>query len=164
MPETMEQICSEHPLLPAHRSTLDRVVASLVTETRGDAAPFGVALEGVEPIAAYDWRVVGAYGKKPEEVDELTSRYRRSAADHQRVRVGLRLGFDPPERPQAIASARRCRECVQAAAENGADGIFFYNYSESPRTYLSWIKPTLEGILEPSVLGESRQPAHQKDA
>lgn len=164
MPETMEQFCGEQPLLPAYRAVLDGIVASLVTEIRGDAAPFDVALEGVEPIEAYDWRVVGAYGKTPDEVAELTSVCRRSAADHQRVRVGFRLGFDPPDQPQAIASEPRCRECVQAAVENGAEGVFFYNYSESPRTYLSWIKPSLEGLFESSVHGQDEASAHKKDA
>ncbi len=164
MPETMEQFCGEQPLLPAYRAVLDGIVTSLVTEIQTEMKPFGVELEGVEPIAAYDWKIVGAYGKTPDEISELTTAARRSAADHQRVRVGLRLGFDPPDQPHAIASAQRCRECVQAAADNGAEGVFFYNYSESPRTYLSWIKPSLEGLIEWAVDGQDRGVVNPKEA
>jgi hypothetical protein len=153
MPITMEQFCNECPILPIYRTVLERIVSSLVTEIHDDVASHGVALEGIEPIAAYDWQVLGAYGKTPEHVAELTRAGRSHAAAHQRLRVGFRLGFDPPDEPHAISSAKRCRECIQAAAENGADAIYFYNYSESPRTYLSWIKPSIKGLFGSAVLG-----------
>jgi len=147
MPETLEQFYHECPMLLSYRSVLNEVVSSLVTEIRNDVSPHGVALEGEEPIAAYDWHVVDAYGKTPEEVAEISRAARSRTAPHQRLRIGLRLGYDPPDQPHAIASAQRCRQCVAAAAENGADAIFYYNYSESPRRYLSWIKPALKGFV-----------------
>lgn len=96
MAETIEQFSNEHPLLPVYRAALDTVVASLIEEIHADVAPFGVALEGVEPVAAYDWQVAGAYGKTAQEVGQLTSAARRRAAGQQRLRIGLRLGQDLP--------------------------------------------------------------------
>lgn len=151
LPETIEQFHEEQPGLRAYRAVLDGVVASLIADIHGDLTPLGVALEGVEPVAAYDWQVVGAYGRTPADVAELTAAARLRAAEHQRLRVGFRLGQDPPDSPHAIADAQRCRACVTAAVEQGAEGVFFYNYSESPRTYLRWIKPALQGFLGSSA-------------
>jgi hypothetical protein len=36
---------------------------------------------------------------------------------------------------------------VQAVGDGGAQGVMFYNYSESPMTTLNWIKPALAGLL-----------------
>jgi hypothetical protein len=149
-PENMEQFCNQVPQLRAYLRVLDQVVASLVTDVHEDIAPYGVALEGYENLASYDWLLVDAYGQTPDEVAASTSAARKSASARQRLRTGLRLGFDPPEAEHAINSVERCQNCVQAAVDQGADGVYFFNYSEAPSTYLSWIKPALSNIRMPA--------------
>ncbi len=145
LPRTMEQFVERCPALVDYLAVLDARVTSLVTEIKDDLRPLDVELEGVEPIAAYDTRVVGAYGRTPQEIARLTSEAKSKAAPHQRIRVGFRLGGDPPGQKPAIGNPEKARQCVRAAEENGADSIFFYNYSESPLVCLSWIRHAVSG-------------------
>jgi hypothetical protein len=138
--ETMEQFLGEHPAVADYLAVLDDRVSTLVGEIKSDLRPWNVELEGVEPIAHYDVRVLGAYGQKPEEVARQTSQAKARIAPHQRLRVGLRLGGDWREGPPGIDGPRQARECVQAAVENGAEAVFFYNYSESPENCVAWIR------------------------
>jgi hypothetical protein len=128
---------------------LDAQVASLIDEIKRDVRPRGVGLEGVERVAAYDVIIAGAYGRRPDEVARLTGEARRQIDGRQRLRVGFRLGADTLEPPPAISGPQQARECVQAAMENGADSVFFYNYSESPEACLGWIKPAIAGMIVP---------------
>ena len=146
-PETMEQFLDEHPALAEYLGVLNGQAASLIAEIKDDLRPLGVELEGAEQVPDYDVILVGAYGQRPEEVAHLTAQARERAASHQRLRVGFRLGSGPSGELQGIASAAQARQCVQAASEHGADAVFFYNYGESPRTCLSWIKPAIAGIV-----------------
>jgi len=147
LPETMAQFLAEHPTLADYLAVLDAEVASLITEISEDTRPSGVRLEGVEYVPAYDVILTGAYGKDPDEVARLTSQARERIASHQQLRVGFRLGLGPSGESKGVANAEQVRQCVQAAAEHGADAVFFYNYSESPQTYLGWIKPAIEGMV-----------------
>ena len=137
-PQTMKQFLDKHPATADYLAVLDDQASTLIAEIKNDLRPFGVELEGVEQIAAYDVQVIGAYGKKPEEVARMTREAKTQLAPHQRIRVGFRLGGDLPNGPE------QARECVQAAVENGADSVFFYNYSESSRNSLSWIRHAIE--------------------
>jgi hypothetical protein len=154
-PETIEQFLDMHPMLADYLAVLDEQVASLLGEVKEDLQPSGVELEGVGQIPSYDVVLVGAYGKQPEEVARLTREARQQAEPRQRIRVGFRLGMDPPERPtyQVITSPQRARECVSATVENGADSVWFFNYSESPQPYLNWIKPAIAGMISPPRAG-----------
>jgi len=147
LPETMEQFMHTHPNLSDYLAVLDDQVASLADEIKADLEQFDVLLEGTDEVDAYDIRLVGAYGQPPSVVADLTRRARQQCAPHQKLRIGFRLGFDSPDQPGAITSADQARECVQAAVENGADSFFFYNYSESPKNYLNWIKPAIDGLI-----------------
>ena len=146
LPTTIEQFIDKHPALADYRSVLDGQVALLLGEIKNDLRPSGVDLEGVGSFSAYDVVIVGAYGKRPEEVAQLTREARQRSEPRQRLRVGFRLGADPSGQAQAITGPRQARECVLAAVEHGADSVFFYNYSESPMTCLRWIKPAIAGI------------------
>ena len=148
LPETIEQYLDAHPVLAEYRAVLDGQVASLVAEIKEDLRETGVLLEGVEDIPAYDVTVVGAYGQPPDEVARLTRDARQRSRPHQQVRVGFRLGGDPPGCTPAIGSSQQARQCVEAAAGHGADSVLFYNYSESPEVCLSWIKPAIAGMID----------------
>jgi len=144
-PETMGQFLNNHPTLADYLAVLDDQVASLAAEIKEDVCESGVLLEGCEDVDAYDVRVVGAYGMPPNAVAEITRVACQQCTANQKVRVGFRLGFDSLDQPGAISCVERARECVQAAVGNGADSVFFYNYSESPINYLNWIKPAISG-------------------
>jgi hypothetical protein len=149
MPETYVQFLDAHPTLADYMAVLDEQVASLLGEVKEDIRSSGVELEGVGQMSAYDVVMVGAYGRQPEEVAQRTREARQQAEPRQRIRVGICLGvsIETPGHPPAITSAQRLRECVLAAEENGADGLWFFNYSEAPRQYLNWIKPALAGMI-----------------
>ncbi|OHB77203.1 MAG: hypothetical protein A2W31_07675 [Planctomycetes bacterium RBG_16_64_10] len=147
MPKTMEQFQAEHPELARYLAVLDDQVATLISEVRAAIHPLGVKLEGVENVPAYDVRVQGAYGQRAEEVARLVCAARKRCLPGQYLRVGFCLGQSPDSRAMPIDSPERARQCVQAAAENGADAVFFYNYSESPREHLRWIKPAIAGMI-----------------
>jgi hypothetical protein len=51
--------------------------------------------------------------------------------------MGVRLGLN------SVADEHELTEIVHAIQEGGGDGVMFYNYSESPKTALHWIKPAL---------------------
>lgn len=151
MPETIEQFQNSHPMLADYLTILEEQVVSLLGEVKEDLRTSGVELEGVGQMSAFDVVLVGGYGRQPDEVARLTREARQRAEPRQRIRVGFRLGMDPPERPayQVITGPQRARECVSAAVENGADSVWFFNYSESPRQYLNWIKPAMAGMISP---------------
>jgi len=153
LPETMEQFLSDHVALGDYLALLDGQVASLIAEIKDDLRGSGVRLEGVEQVPAYDTILVGAYGKGPDEVARLTRQARQRALSHQQLRVGFRLGLGPTGESEGVAGSEELRDCVQAATEHGAEAVFFYNYSESPRTYLSWIEPAIAGMIPPPSQG-----------
>lgn len=147
VPETIEQFYNENTELPRYLALLDSAVNSLIEELHQETSRAGVQLEGVELIDAYDWIVLGAYGKTPHEIENLTKAHRYSISPEQDLRVGVRLGFDAPGLPGTIDSSERCRDCISAACENGASGVYFYNYSESPMASLRWISQALDGVI-----------------
>jgi hypothetical protein len=146
MPTSSEEFNEICPLLAPYRQLLLSNVATLIDEIRSDVEPYGVKLEGVDPSGAFDWQISCAYGKNDVQTAEIVREERRIARNNQRIRVGLRLGADPSDSPGSISCADSCRNCVAAAANNGADGLYFYNYSESPGAYLSWVKPALAAL------------------
>lgn len=146
-PETIEQFLDGCPALADYLTLLDEQVTSLLGEVKEDLRSTGVELEGVGPMEAYDVVLAGVYGKNPAEIARLTRDAKQRVRPGQRLRVGLRLGVDVPDQPHVTATAQAVRECVQAAEENGADALWFFNYSESPREYLNWIKPALAGRI-----------------
>lgn len=147
-PETIEQFLDTCPTLADYLAVLDEQVASLLGEVKEDLRSTGVQLEGVGQMAAYDVVLAGAYGKRPDEVAHLTREARQRTIAGQRLRIGFRLGVDVPDQPHVTCSAQCVRDCVDAAEENGADAVWFFNYSESPREYLNWIKPALAGRMK----------------
>jgi hypothetical protein len=147
LPQTIEEFREEQPDLEKYLAVLDEHVRMLIGEIWEDLRPLEVELEGVEGSPAYDVKVIGAYGKDAEEVAQLTREARERCSPNQRLRVGFCLGQSPGDGAMPIDCPERARDCVQAADENGADAIFFYNYSESPREHLSWIKPAIEGLI-----------------
>lgn len=152
-PETIDQFLDMCPVLADYLALLDEQVASLLSEVKEDLRSTGVELEGVGQMPAYDVVLVGGYGRQPDEIAQLTRDARQRTIPGQRLRVGIRLGVDFPSQTQVVTSPQLAGDCVQAAIENGADAVWFFNYSESPREYLNWIKPALAGRVAPRSVG-----------
>jgi hypothetical protein len=102
-----------------------------------------VQIEGFEPYCFYDWLLADGLGRSPDEVAAITTSARDRASSNQRVRVGFKLAPDPLNPSKGIVSEENCRDCVRAALCNGADGVFFFNYSEVSRANLNWVKLAL---------------------
>ncbi len=153
MPENYTQFLDAHPMLADYLAVLDEQVASLLSEVKEDLRTSGVQLEGMSSFSAYDMVLDAAYGKSPEEIARQTREARQKVAPYQKLRIGIRLGGDYPNQASAITSPERLRECIQAADENGADAVWFFNYSEPPRSHLNWIKTAMAGIITPPNAG-----------
>ncbi|MGI8785656.1 MAG: hypothetical protein ACR2L2_18645 [Acidobacteriota bacterium] len=85
---------------------------------------------------------VGVYGQLPEQVLENVSAARRQfpAGWQGDFPCFVRLGTGVP------ASQQQLVDIVRALLAGGASGPIFYNYSESPRRMLNWIRGALEGL------------------
>lgn len=146
LPTTREQFLDARPDLADYEAVLRQQVTSLIAQVRDDIAGTGVLLEGCERADAYAVHLAFAYGKTPDEVAQITAAAKARKTPAQRLRIGFRLGFDAPESPRALTDAGRIRASVEAARDQGADSVWFYNYSESPRGYLDLLRPALAGL------------------
>lgn len=146
LPETVEQFIAKVPVLADLRAYYRRAEESLLAELKEEAGPRGVKLQGVGRSPSLDVVTVGTYGEPAHRVAELTRAAKASLLPHQELVVAVRIGFDGPGMGTALLSEEQTSEVTLAVADNGADGIAYYNYSEAPRRSIEWIKPALRGI------------------
>ncbi|MCE7987070.1 MAG: gfo/Idh/MocA family oxidoreductase [Caldilinea sp. CFX5] len=148
-PATLGEFEDALPVVAAYRACLQQQTVQLGGLIRAVTAPAGVQLVGGDPTAC-DWRLAGAYGKTPGEIATLARTAKAAAQPHQKVMVGIRLGFNPPT-VGAIHSESQLVRSVCAAAEGGATGVYFYNLAESPLHTLNWIAPALRPSQPPTL-------------
>ena len=82
----------------------------------------------------------GVYGQKPAQVLTSTQSAKKGLSEHHQLYMGVRLGLN------SVADEGELTDIVRAVREGGGDGVMFYNYSESPKTALDWIKPALTPV------------------
>ncbi len=144
-PETLSQVLERVPGLPAFRGFRHEVEASLIGEIREAMRPSPAQLfllgsfdsAVAEHVEAFN---IGVYGQRPAEVLESTRAAKTGMGPGHALYMGVRLGLS------SVADAAELRDTVQAIREGGGQGVMFYNYSESPRRALNWIKPALSGL------------------
>ena len=146
---------AEVPALADLRAYYRRAEESLLAELKKEAEPRGVKLQGVGCSPSLDVVAVGTYGQPAHRVAELTRAAKASLLPYQELVVAVRIGFDGPGMGTALLSEEQTREVTLAVADNGADGIAYYNYSEAPRRSIEWIKPALRGIGFEGLVAES---------
>ena len=146
LPETLEQFRTEVPELVDLEAYYRSTEEQFLIELRPEAESRGVKLEGVGQSSSLDVIMAGAWGKTPEGVAEITRGAKSSLKPGQELLVTIRLGFNGPDMGTPILDEQQMCEVTRAVADNGADGIVYYNYSESPRRLVEWIKPALLSI------------------
>jgi len=147
-PTSLAEFETQLPALAAYRACLNQQVIQFGALIRDVVAPAGVQIVGGDATAC-DWRVAGVYGKTPVEIAATTRAVKGVALPHQKIMAGIRLGFNPPALG-AIHSETQLVRAVQAAAEGGAAGIYFYNLAEAPAKALNWIAPALHPTSSPT--------------
>jgi hypothetical protein len=145
-PRAMAELDAALPDLAAFRAFRQRVEDSLLREIRAAMRPSAAKLfllGGWRPEIAdtVDVFNTGVYGQRPAQVraSAEAAKVGLDAARHE-LYLGIRLGLG------SVADAADLGEIVRAANDGGADGVMFYNYSESPMRALEWIRPALAGV------------------
>jgi hypothetical protein len=149
LPASRDEFALLAPELDAYEHHLRGVEHSLLVDLAGIARTAGVRIEcaGRDPVL--DGILEGAYGETPESVERITRTARAQIRPEQELVMAIRVGFNGPGMSSPILSERATAEVVSASEAGGADGIDFYNYSESPRRSLEWIKPALAAVRRP---------------
>ncbi len=141
-PANLGEMLDAIPELAEMMRFREKVEASLIAEIRHDLALLGetllVAHDGyrADYHASVDGFIVDCYGKDPGDVFQTLVKERLAPGNHQ-LWAGLRTGFNE------ILGPGELEDLVTAASKGGADGVGFYNYSETPLRALEWIRPAL---------------------
>jgi hypothetical protein len=130
------------PGLGVYRAMRKSVEDSLLREIRTALSPSRAELwllGGWNPEAAdvIDGFYAGVYGQNAVRALESVRRARAPISADRTLHAGIRLGLN------SVADEKDLTEIVGAVREGGADGVMFYNYSESPMAALNWIKPAI---------------------
>jgi hypothetical protein len=141
-PETMAQVIESLPVLQPFLGFRQQVEDTLIQEIKAAMKPSSAQLfllGGPNPqIAdAVDVFNSGVYGQKPAQVLASTQAAKKGLSERHALYMGVRLGLN------SVADERELTDIVRAIKAGGGDGVMFYNYSESPKTALNWIKPAL---------------------
>lgn len=142
-PETMEQAIETIPKLTDLLTLRQEIEDTLILEIKDAMQPSGALLmhfgrNNPRIAPAIDAFNRSVYGQKAAQVYNATESAKQGLAANHALYMGIRLGLN------SVADATELTDIVQAVREGGGDGVMFYNYSESPKTTLDWIKPTLE--------------------
>jgi hypothetical protein len=144
-PETMEQVADGLPELTAYLAFRQQVEDTLLHEIRAALRPSSAQLyllgsPNPRIADAVDVFNSGIYGQKPAQARVSTQAARQGLSERHALYMGIRLGLN------SVADERELADTVRTVREAGGDGVMFYNYSESPRTALNWIKPALAAV------------------
>lgn len=146
LPRTIEefrQSVSSLVDLEAHYRRAEDALLKVLQET---VESHGVKLMGGPGNAAIDTVIAGAYGESVDRTAQLVQEAKGQLLTGQELAGILRMGFNSPGMGTAIESAQHMGEYAKALDTVGVDAIYFYNYSESPRRPIEWIKPALRSI------------------
>lgn len=145
LPETMEQFIDQVPELADLQTCYRGIEESFLQELREVAQPRGLKLEGgTSPLV--DIATAAAYGETVERTAQIVRDTKAAIRPQQRLIFSYRMGFNGPGMGTPVVSEDQTCQIVSAIAENGADGVGFYNYGECARNCVEWIKPALKAI------------------
>ena len=146
LPRTIDEFRQSVPALidlEAHYRCVEAALLKVLKET---VESHGVRLMGGPGDPAIDTVLVGAYGEPVDRTTEILQKAKGQLLPGQELAGALRMGFNSPGMGTAIESAQHMSEYAKALDTVGLDAIYFYNYSESPRRPIEWIKPALRSI------------------
>ncbi len=144
-PKTLAQIAESLPGLPAFQTFRQEIEDTLLQEIKAAMRPSSALLYLLGSPNSQIARHVdafnsGVYGRKPAEVLTSTQAAKKEISARHQLYMGVRLGLN------SVTDERELTDIVGAVRDGGADGVMFYNYSESPMTTLNWIKPALDSV------------------
>ncbi len=144
-PQTRDEAAQQLPELSAYQAFRKGIEDSLLAEIRAAMRPSpaelrllgGFSPEAAEAVDGFD---VCIYGQRPEQARASLAAAKAKFTLPRTLYAGIRLGLN------SVLSAPDLGEIVAAAQVGGAEGVMFYNYSESPMATLNWIQPALASI------------------
>lgn len=144
-PESLAEVAARCPALADFIAFRQDVEDRLLESIREAVARAGVEIWSFaaprprisELVDVYHGSV---YGMKADAVYESTRQLRAQVGGGRRLTMGVRLGL------HSVRDAAELADIVAAVRDGGGDGAMFYNFSESPRRTLDWIKPALAGV------------------
>jgi hypothetical protein len=147
-PRTIEELEAKSPDLKAYNQFRKRLADSLIVEIKQESLKgthCRLMMQGAyqaEIAHVCDGFATWAYGQPAAKVLEIVKRDKaKNPSEWQgEFPCYIRLGMGIP------ASEAQLREIVLAVNEGGSTGPIFYNYSESPRRMLEWIRSALAGM------------------
>ena len=142
---SVEEFAEAQPAFGAYRAALATAETAFSIALREAAHASGVRVMGAARPEV-DIVMVGAYGRRPTDVESIARQARADSALGQQVAVLLRMGFDGPSMGTPIGSEEQMVETTRAAAAGGADLVGYYNYAEAPRRSVAWIRPALDAV------------------
>lgn len=128
-PKDWDEAEIQIPGLTAYRDSMRQTDELLVQECS----------EAMSPAICLDLTAqsIGAYGQDANFIRQKV-KTAKSSSPSQPIWVASQLGAE------AIPSQEFLAGLVAAAREEGAEGMVFYNYSESPRRVLEWLQASLK--------------------
>lgn len=146
LPSSLRELYSEIPLLIEFEMVRKNIVSSLCEEIRNNL-PLGsksklFLLEKFDPEVAkfVDAFFVSVYGKNATEAYQIVSNEKKLIKETSNLYAGVNLGFN------SVFGPGELEDITNSVISAGADGVNYYNYSESPRRALDWIKPAIDSL------------------
>ncbi len=141
-PEQWSEVVAKIPELTAYQAFRKGIEDSLLHDIRAAMHPASAELHllgdfNAEVAEVVDVFGISVYGQRPDKVRASVEAAKARFTQPRALYAGIRLGLN------SVFSAQDLTEIVQAAREGGAEGVMFYNYSESPMPALNWIKSAL---------------------
>ena len=146
LPSSMEELYSEIPLLREFEMVRRNIVSTLSKHIRNnlpkDSKSKLFMLEKFDPEVAksVDAFYISVYGKNATEAYEIVSNEKKLIKDKSNLYAGINLGFN------SIFGSGELSDITNSVFSAGAYGVNYYNYSESPRRALNWIKPAINSL------------------
>jgi hypothetical protein len=141
-PQSMAEVGSGLPELQAYLDFRREVEDTLILDIKAALRPSSAQLfllggPNARIAPAVDVFNSGVYGQKPAQVLVSTQSARKGLSENHQLYMGIRLGLN------SVSDAGELTDIVRAVRDGGGHGVMFYNYSESPKVTLNWIKPSL---------------------
>jgi hypothetical protein len=141
-PKILAEIEDQCPDLTAFLSFRQGIEDSLLQEIKAAIRTFSTQLwhfgashpQIADVVDVYHGSV---YGQKADGVLASTQRLRQQIPEQHGLYMGVRLGLN------SVRDAMELTKILYAIRDGGGDGVMFYNYSESPKNALNWIKSAL---------------------
>tara|TARA_A100001037_G_scaffold306712_1_gene354462 strand:- start:71686 stop:72867 length:1182 start_codon:yes stop_codon:yes gene_type:complete len=146
LPDSVEDLFSEIPLLVEFEKIRKNTVATLCEQIRNqlpkNSSTKLFMLEKFDPDVSkfVDAFYISVYGKSFSEAYNIVANEKKSIPENSRLFAGISLGFN------SFFNSKELIDVTNSVIDAGAYGVNYYNYSESPKRVLDWLKPAIDSI------------------